>query len=356
MRSKRSCSASASVSRTASGWSAKRWAMAAGVAMHVAVVAAAQRLGGLQRACGGAAATKASWSSARRAVRGRARCRVATQRHPQAPRQRGQLAVAGAVVARKGRCSSTRRFSRPEGLEQAPQRGLVVHAVARRSRSGTPGPRRVAARPPGAPRARRRRPVGVRDRDAWAQREQPAEVAPAARVAHQQRRGGARRRDRSRRRGSRCSPWARATWASSIEPRHRVVVGQRQRSIAQLQRARHQLLGQRDPVQEGVGRVAVQLARRAGCSGERSAPVSAGEPASAVQVVEDDQVAPVGARPPPSSAGAAGARSTSGPPPARTRAALDGPAVDSRLGRCRSRRRAAARAAGRGEICSVARR
>ena len=66
-------------------------------------------------------------------------------------------------------------------------------------------------------------------------------------------------RDRPRRRGSPARRSSAALWASSIEPETRVVVGQRERRVAELAGALRQLLRQRDAVQERVGRVAVQL-------------------------------------------------------------------------------------------------
>ena len=125
----------------------------------------------------------------------------------------------------------------------------------------------------------------------------------------------------------------------------RVVVGQRERLMAQLARAHRKLLRQGYAIQERVGRVAVQL-HVWGC-GQRLPLGILGEPAARAQVVEDDHVAAPRRPRAPSSAGAGARRSTSGPRSARTRAGTRPLRRPPRPGR----RRASARE--RGEVRSA---
>ncbi len=97
------------------------------------------------------------------------------------------------------------------------------------------------------------------------ERDDPAEIAPATPVAHEQR-DMARASPGPRPRGQidlgavdRSNTVRLGGLGQLHRARKRVVVGQRHRPIAQLARAPRQLLRQRDAVQKGVRRVAVQL-------------------------------------------------------------------------------------------------
>ena len=99
------------------------------------------------------------------------------------------------------------------------------------------------------------------------EREDPAEIAPAAPVAHEQGDVAASIG------GAAGGIWGQVDLGAVDRPDaavgrdlrqlhrpgDRVVVGQSERRIAELARALRQLLRQRDAVQERVGRVAVQL-------------------------------------------------------------------------------------------------
>ena len=102
--------------------------------------------------------------------------------------------------------------------------------------------------------------VGMRER------EDPAEVAPAAPVAHEQGDVAASTCAADGVLGQielgavdRPDPIVGRDLRQLHRPGDRVVVGQSERRIAQFARALRQLLRQRDAVQERVGRVAVQL-------------------------------------------------------------------------------------------------
>ena len=250
--------------------------------------------------------------------------------------------------ATKASCSSARQracawtspvathLHRPAAGRAPPARGCGRdrggHRGAAARRTGPPARRRRAAAGPSASAVRRRRrsqsdqaqPVRQTRPSAWSstacrsteglaelapigalagvrvgEGDDPAEVAPAAPVAHEQREvaGRSHRRRRGR---SISAPWialtpcSPAAWASSIEPRQRVVVGQRQRRIAELARPLGQLrrAARRRP---GTSRPSGSAARRmGGWTAPRITHPSRrpAEPAAGAQVVEDDHVAP----------------------------------------------------------------
>ena len=140
-------------------------------------------------------------------------------------------------------------------------RRLAQHArpgrrrrAGRRHRVVATGPSRPTVRPTGAV-------AGVR----VGERDDPAEIAPAALVAHQQREvaaagaatGGWGQVDLGA--VDRSHPALLGRLGQLHRARERVVVGERQRRMAELARAFHQLSRQRYAVQERVRRVAVEL-------------------------------------------------------------------------------------------------
>ena len=233
-------SASRAVSATASGWSAKRAAIAC------------RRRRGRARGCRGAAGSDASSVVCSRiatnASCSRARSRVCAWTLPVATHGTPSRSASDArprFSARSwrwnGRCSSTRNASRPNAassrrivgssrtpLAAQPLRQTSPSACCSRSSSVTRGASTIG--PPSGARV-----------CACALREQPAEVRPARRVADEQRHvarerrlgvaaqvggraSGARGRSTARRsrrpppRGSPAAPTALAACANSIEP------------------------------------------------------------------------------------------------------------------------------------------
>ena len=164
---------------------------------HVAVVAAPQRLGGVERR------VLADRDEDVLQPRPRARVRVdVAGRHARHARAARPARPARGCSARSwranGRCSSTRKPSRPKASSSRrivgssrtpcvaqPLRQTSPSACASTSSSETLGFSATAASRDRAPAPRRRASVHARVR--VRAREQPAEVAPAARVAHQQR-------------------------------------------------------------------------------------------------------------------------------------------------------------------------
>ena len=258
MRSKRSRSASRAVSATASGM--------VGEARGHRLPAWPARA----RGCRAAAARRRRASCAR----GPRRTRPAAARAPRAcawtlpvathgdaePRgQRGQAAVARAVVARERALqldaqARRARRRRAAGASSA-RRATPLRA---RSRSGRRAPRRARSTSSSATRAARRDRAGLAPvaRVRVRAREQPAEVAPAARVAHEQREVAAVAR------ASTSAPWiarrpsACAACANSIEPDTESWSVSASAPWPQLERGRHELLGQRGAVEEREGGVA----------------------------------------------------------------------------------------------------
>ncbi len=156
-----------------------------GDSQHVAVVAPSQRLAGVER---GAVAQRHEGVLQLRAL-ARVGVHVAARhtRHPEAPGERLERPVARAIVPGVGALQLHAQAVRTERIQQPPRRGLVVHAVVGAARETHQPlavlPHRLQAHRWLAPLAAAGPLACVRVR----QRQQPAEVAPAARVAHQQR-------------------------------------------------------------------------------------------------------------------------------------------------------------------------
>ena len=143
-------------------------------------------------------------------------------------------------------------------------RRLAQHARPGRRRRGGRRDRAVVDEGTVADRPTDRPPgpvAGVR----VGERDDPAEVAPAAPVAYQQRQvtaagsavGGCGQVDLGA--VDRSQPALLGRLGQLHRARERVVVGERQRRMAELARAFHQLSRQRYAVQERVRRVAVEL-------------------------------------------------------------------------------------------------
>ena len=221
----------------------------------MAEVAAPQRLGGVERRV---LAHRDERVLQRRAAP-RVRVHVAGRhaRHARAARP-----AARAAGCARGRRAGTGAAARPAGDPARTHRaGAAAWARrarrAARTRSGRPAPRRARAR-----RTAPRMPeTGALAFLACAR----ARASGSGRGSTSRPRPGRAASGGDRRIMSISAPWiarspsARAETANSIEPRHRVVVGQRQRRMAQLQCGGNQLVGQRCPVQEREGRVAVEL-------------------------------------------------------------------------------------------------
>ena len=222
----------------------------------MAVVAAPQRLAGVER--GAVAQRHEGVLQLRAAARVGVHVAARHARHPEAPGERLERAVARAIVAGVGALQLHAQAMRAEGVQQPPRGGLVVHAVdgaageAHQPLAVLPhrlqAHRRLAPLAAPGPLAR----VGVRAVSSRQRLRQPR----ASRTSSVRWRPSAR---------SISAPWsARIPQVASRlgklhRARHRVVVGQRQRLVAELPRPLRQLVRQRGSVQEGVGRVAVQL-------------------------------------------------------------------------------------------------
>ena len=221
----------------------------------MAVVAAPQRLGGVER---GVVAQRHE-GILQLGARARVGVHVArgNARHPQPPGQRRQRPVACPVVAGIGTLELHAQPLGAEGVEQPPRGGLVVHAV--------PGAARQAHEALGVLQHRLRLHRGLRAlasraiaRVGMGVREDPAQVAPAARLAHEQRQVTAIAEVDL---GSVDRPHAGVSGSLGELHRagHGVVVGERQRDVPEIGRAVRQLFGLRHPVQERIRRMAVQL-------------------------------------------------------------------------------------------------
>ena len=204
---------------------------------------------------------------------------------PKARGERGERAVAGAVAGEERALQLDAQALAAEGLAQRAHARLVVDAALRRSRSGRRAPRR-ARRPP---RARPAGATGSRGRSrvwAWASVSRRQRLRQPRSLGDQQRQVAAvveaqlgavdrAQPDRARR----------------VRELHRavdaVVVGQRERAVAELERGwrRAPRAARR---RRGTSRRSGSAAR---CS---SSPIasSLAEPAPAGEVVEDDEVAP----------------------------------------------------------------
>ena len=282
MRSKRRVSARRSVSATASGWSAKRAAIASGVARTWLWLPRRRGSEASSVVCS-RMATKASCSRARAGV-----CAwtlpVATQGTPRRAASAARPRLSARSWRWKGRCSSTRKRVATEGAQQPAHGRLVADALARAAAEADQSlgmgldvleadarivhharhPRRRAARAPRALAPRHRLIGAVHARVGMGVGEQPAEVGPPAGVAHEQgevaRVVGRLVGDRHLRAVDRAqAPQVARGLRELHRARDRVVVGERQRGVPALQRGGHQLVGQRGAVQEGEGGVAVEL-------------------------------------------------------------------------------------------------
>ena len=260
-------------------------------AHHMAVIAAAQRLGGVK---GGAVAQRHE-RILQLGPHARVRVHVAGGHAPdlQPPRQRRQRPVAGSVVAGVRALQLHIQVLRTERVEQPPRRRLVAHAGRRQPgcadhrATGTAGQADQAlgvfdhvsqVHPRLAQLASGRPLAGM----SVGERDDPAQVAPAALVAYEQRdvagAGSTAARDvhGPGARGATCAlgridghvdlravDRPHAVAGGDLGQLHRagdrVVVGQRQRGVAELAGALGELVWQRHAVQERVRRVAVKL-------------------------------------------------------------------------------------------------
>ena len=266
------------------------------LAHHVAVVAASQRLGCVKRGVVGERHKRVLQLGPGACVR----MDVAGGHTPdsQPPRLRRQRTIARTIVAGIRALQLHVQTLPPERVQQPPRSGLVAaaaadHGALRAARQADQAlgvvDHRLQVNPRLAALASRRALTGVR----MGERDDPAEVAPAARVAHEQRqmaspalpvraarhRAGVSVRVGARRADShvdlRAVDRPHAAVRRGLRQLHRsgerVVVGQRKRRVTQLAGALHQLVRQRHAVQERVRRVAVQLDvwRSAHCTNQR---------------------------------------------------------------------------------------
>ena len=206
--------------------------------------------------CSGARARACAWTLP-----------VATHGTPSRRGQRGQPAVARAVVAQEGALQLDAQALGPERLAQPPQRRLVVDAGSaqplRQTRpsacSSTVAAGRRADAVGGRHAGRGRVARGFVARVRVRAGEDAGKVATTAASSTEQRQVAAVVEVEL---GAVDRPQARAPGAPDGElhrARDRVVVGQRERLIAQRERRGHELVGQRGPVEERERRMAVQL-------------------------------------------------------------------------------------------------
>ena len=286
MRSKLSRSASRRVSATASGCSAKRAAIAAGEAS--AEVELPRRRGSTRSSVSSSPiATRAScrWERARACAW---TLPVATVGTPSRSASSASQRLRAAVAPPVGSLQLDPEAVAAEGGEQPPAEPLAQPPCprARRPRRA-PRPARIptdrrapprAARPPPASSRRFGTPRRVLPRVRVRRCEQPAEVAVPALVLDQQREVGDSAVDGPKIRIVRFSAHhsgpeadgqlgagdrAQAEALGGVGELHRapdaVVVGQRQRRVAERRRGARQLERGRGAVEEGEGRVGVQL-------------------------------------------------------------------------------------------------
>ena len=219
---------------------------------HVGEVAAARGLRRVQRGVVAQGDERVLQRRPRAAVRvdvaGRHR------RQPEALGQLGEAAVARAVVAVEGALELHAQVVGAEDPPQPRQARLVMDALARAAaQADEPGGVLLERRE----RDDRRRValvavVCVRGRD------DPAEVAPAGRVLDQQR-DVAAVLQRHLRPVDRVQPEARGGLRELHRAAQAVVVGERERLVAERGRRPHQLVRERGPVEEGIGGVGMEL-------------------------------------------------------------------------------------------------
>ena len=175
---------------------------------------------------------------------------------PKPPRQPGQPPVASAVTGQVGTLQLDAQARGPECLAQPPQRRLVVDAARVAAAQTDEALGTVEDVLDGDQRLPGSAPAGARVQ--MRPCEQPAEVRPAGRVADQQGHVpavvevelGAVERAQAERPGA---------LGELHRAGDRVVVGQGEGAVPQLQGGSDQLVGQRGTVQKREGRVAVQL-------------------------------------------------------------------------------------------------
>ena len=232
---------------------------------HVGVVAPAQRLGGIQR--------RVLADRHEGVLQARALARVGVDvagrhaRHAQPPGQRGQAAVERPVMTREGALQLDAQAVGPEGLQQPAHRRLVAHAALRATAQADEPLRMLEHVLQRHRRVAREARLARLARVGMGAGQQPAEVAPAGRVAHQQRQMACRRARPATRLvldvdlgpEQRSQAAALGRLGELHRPRQRVVVGQRDRVVAQSQRRRHDLVGHRGPVEERVGGMQMEL-------------------------------------------------------------------------------------------------
>ena len=222
---------------------------------HVGEVAAPHGLGGVQRRV----VAQRHERVLQRGARARVRVDVPRRhaREPEPRGERGQPAVERAVVALERALELHAQPVAPEGGQQPPHRRLVAHALPRAA---------AQAHEPGGvlldrlQRHRRRRLVPL-PRVRVRAREDPAEVAPALRVLHQQRQVAAVV-EVDLRAVDGAQPERPGRLGELHRARDGVVVRERHRPVAQLGRGARQLVGQRGAVQEREGGVGVELGVR----------------------------------------------------------------------------------------------
>ncbi len=185
-------------------------------------------------------------------------------RHPDAPREHLQAAVARAVVTQQGPLQLEAQTLGAEGLAQPAQCPLVVDAM--------PGATREAHQPVRVLEHRLQRRGRLRGRRAGTSlarvrvraRENATQVRPPPGVLHEQR-DVATVLEVELRPVQGAQTQCLGGDRELHRARDRVVIGQRERVIAELERPRHQLVRHRHPVKEGEGGMAVELGI---CQGE----------------------------------------------------------------------------------------
>ena len=182
---------------------------------------------------------------------------LATQRSSRRARERGERAVAGAVAGEERALQLDAQALAAEGLAQRAHARLVVDAALRAAASGSGAPRRARR----SPRSETAGGEGSRGRSrvwAWASVSRRQRLRQPRSLGDQQRQVAAVVEGQL---GAVDRP--QPDRAGGVGELHRavdaVVVGQRERAVAQLERGGGELLGQRGAVEERVGGVAVEL-------------------------------------------------------------------------------------------------
>ncbi len=232
---------------------------------HVGVVAAAQRLGGIERRVLAHRDERVLQASAHRRVRVDVPGRHA--RDAEAGGQGCQAAVQCAIVPGERALELDPEGVGAERREQAAHRRLVAHPPAGAAAEADEpfGVRRDLGEREG--RLGALTPAGPLARACVGARQQPAEVRPAARVAHEQGEmamlgvlgGGLAVAEAHLGALDRPQPDRAGRLGELHRARDRVVIGQRERRVAALDRRLRELVGQRCPVEEREGRMAVEL-------------------------------------------------------------------------------------------------